>query len=516
MATSRPFAYNVPSPIAGTEQVGDLAVGHPDPISGYNDAVFWNGPDEDLGYVIAEAVPGNTQPTPATPNRLYLSTTYKATDIALSNNNQTADQVFSYQQSVLGERLVNTNDKIMFSVQFNSTNPTVGVGGRFIGLGKTGMNYSGPFNGYPGNDDQSTGFSDDGKLYYNGSVIETGLPTWGDGDIIDIVINNNWWIRVNGGTWNNNIAGVADPSVNNGYVDNNAGVSYPVLCPYIYGSMTIQNYPEYDVPLGFKFLGNELASVGFFRTSTFDDQEFIDLASAITQANYANADDASIDLTGYGYWNSYAVPVLSLDAADYTSGNWIDSVGSKAFTLHGSPTWSSSNGGYFNFDSASDQFADCGTSLPDLNTWTVGVWHYYDGSNTGSAPCIVTEVYPGNSSRINYSLGDNNGGFSTGFFNGSSWVIGGTYSLTPNNWYYIVGVYDGSAIKLYVNGSLVSGTGGISGNPISSQGGIRLMRRWDLGDYWGGKLAKVDIYGRALNPGQITSIWNSTKSRFGL
>ena len=63
MATARPFAYNPGSPIAGTEQLGDLAVGFPD--DGFtNDPQFWNGPDEELGYTIALPVSGNTQPTP--------------------------------------------------------------------------------------------------------------------------------------------------------------------------------------------------------------------------------------------------------------------------------------------------------------------------------------------------------------------------------------------------------------------------------------------------------------------
>jgi hypothetical protein len=63
MATARPFAYNTGSQISGTTQVGDLAVGFP--VSGFTDSPqFWNGPDEELGYVIAQAVSGNTQPTP--------------------------------------------------------------------------------------------------------------------------------------------------------------------------------------------------------------------------------------------------------------------------------------------------------------------------------------------------------------------------------------------------------------------------------------------------------------------
>ena len=63
MATSRPFAYNTGSAISGTTQVGSLAVGTPS--SGFTSSPqFWNGPDEDLGFVIAQPISGNTQPTP--------------------------------------------------------------------------------------------------------------------------------------------------------------------------------------------------------------------------------------------------------------------------------------------------------------------------------------------------------------------------------------------------------------------------------------------------------------------
>ena len=62
MATTRPFAYNPGAPIAGTIQVGDLSVGVP--LSGFTTSPqYWNGPDEDLGYVITIPVSGNTQPT---------------------------------------------------------------------------------------------------------------------------------------------------------------------------------------------------------------------------------------------------------------------------------------------------------------------------------------------------------------------------------------------------------------------------------------------------------------------
>ena len=326
MSTTRPFAYNPGSSISGTIQVGDLAVGYP--TTGYTGTEWWNGPDEELGYVIAQPVSGDTQPTPV--------------------------------------------------------------------FGQT-------------------------------------------------------------------------------------------------------------------------ASVGFFRTNGFDDNEFIDIANILLNSNYDNAPDASTGLTTNGYWNSYLIPILSLDAGNPlsypgTGTVWTDIIGGKTFNLVNGPGYDPGNGGKFYFFAPGGQYAICNTSLPTLNNWTVGVWHYYTGSETGSAPCIVTETFIGGG--INYSLGKNNGPFSVGFFNGG-WQVTDGYSLTPNNWYFIVGTYDGSTINLYVNNTLVDSTNYV-GSPTSSGSGIRLMERWDLADYWDGYLSIVNIYDKALNPSQITSYWNSTKSRFGL
>jgi hypothetical protein len=70
MSVSRPFAYNPIPPnsfISGTDQVGDIAIGV-DPTLGYTSNVggvqWWMGPDEELGYVIAQSVPSLDQPNP--------------------------------------------------------------------------------------------------------------------------------------------------------------------------------------------------------------------------------------------------------------------------------------------------------------------------------------------------------------------------------------------------------------------------------------------------------------------
>ena len=142
MATSRPFKYN-PSgtPISGTLQVGSVSValGSID----FSGGGWWNGADEELGYVICKPVPLDNQDTPVPGDDLILSSTYRGVDISLSNGNQTAYQQFGYQMTGLGETLISGTDLVMFSIYYTTLTPTTLPQSRFIGVGKTTMNYQG-------------------------------------------------------------------------------------------------------------------------------------------------------------------------------------------------------------------------------------------------------------------------------------------------------------------------------------------------------------------------------------
>ena len=271
------------------------------------------------------------------------------------------------------------------------------------------------------------------------------------------------------------------------------------------------------------------ASLGFFQTNGFSDSDFINLSQAVssqygTPQTFSSATDASTWLTTNGFWNSYGSisPVLYLDAGNLSSypgtGTvWTDLIGGKVFNLINGVGYDPGNGGKLYFFAPGAQYAECTTSLSSLSTWSVGVWHYYTGQNVGSSPCIVTEVYPGNTGTINYALGslnDDNPNLETGFFTAGWNQTTAGYTLTANTWYYIVGTYNGNQINLYVNNNLVRTTNTATAS-ISSNGGINLMKRWDNPEFWDGYLSTVEIYDNALNQSQITTNWNNTKSRFG-
>lgn len=208
--------------------------------------------------------------------------------------------------------------------------------------------------------------------------------------------------------------------------------------------------------------------------------------------------------------------MLNLDAATYTSGPWVDTVSSREFILNNGVTYSTNGGGSLVFNAASAQYAECTSSLSSLSTWSVEAWHYYTGTNTGGSPQIVSESFAGG--KINYLIGSwgvDNPLVSTGFFDGAFNHTDPGYSLTAGNWYQIVGTYDGTTLKLYVNNVLVE-TGTISGISESGNSGIRLMIRWDgFSECWGGSLGIVKIYNGDIGASGVAASWNSNKARFG-
>ena len=217
--------------------------------------------------------------------------------------------------------------------------------------------------------------------------------------------------------------------------------------------------------------------------------------------------------------------VYHLDAGNTASypgsgSTWTDLTGSGiSMTLYGSPTYSSANGGYLSFVPSSSQYGETSTSLAAASTWTIEVFIYYNATNSGGLPCIFTDTYPGTSSSIQWTLGSLNGGSSTtlqaGYFSGGWFTTPVQSPLTSGNWYHLVGTYDGTNIKLYINGSLNQTTASATA-PVRNAGGHRIMRRWDLADYWGGNLAVLRIYNSALSLTDISQNYTAQKARFGL
>lgn len=206
--------------------------------------------------------------------------------------------------------------------------------------------------------------------------------------------------------------------------------------------------------------------------------------------------------------------------SNVTFGNdsvWTDTIGGMPFTLQNGVTYNNSNGGYLQFNPGNSQYAVSTSTLGTLSNWTIEAWHYYDGTNTPTGDCIFTETYGGG--EINLTLGSTDGSpgdLQTAFYSGGWQATNSGYKLTTSTWHHVVGTYDGVALKLYVDGTLVNSTANAGPAGTTGNQGYRLMSRWDPGGYWGGRLGVVRVYNTATNQAYITNTYNSEKSRYGL
>lgn len=217
--------------------------------------------------------------------------------------------------------------------------------------------------------------------------------------------------------------------------------------------------------------------------------------------------------------------ILCLDAASLISysgsgSTWNDLSGrGNNATLINSPTYdSSTNRGLFTFAAASAEMATI-QAQSSLSVFTVEAWMKFN-SFGGRPTAILTQEYPGLSSRINYSIGLNgangsgayDGKLNVGFYDGT-WRTTSGFTPSLNVWYHVVMTYNGSTMIQYSNGVLQSSLS-YAGTPTTSGGLIRLMRRWDDVDYLDGNLSIARIYNRALSAAEVANNYNAMRGRY--
>ena len=83
----------------------------------------------------------------------------------------------------------------------------------------------------------------------------------------------------------------------------------------------------------------------------------------------------------------------------------------------------------------------------------------------------------------------------------------GTTGLALNTWTHLAATYDGTTIRLFVNGTQV-GTAAISGSLAASTGPLRIGGNAVWGEYFSGRIDEVRIYNRALSPAEVQADMN--------
>ena len=83
----------------------------------------------------------------------------------------------------------------------------------------------------------------------------------------------------------------------------------------------------------------------------------------------------------------------------------------------------------------------------------------------------------------------------------------GTAALALNTWSHLAATYDGTTLRLFVNGVQVA-AGAVTGSLINSTGALRIGGNTVWGEYFTGLIDEMRIYNRALTPAEIQSDMN--------
>jgi len=142
------------------------------------------------------------------------------------------------------------------------------------------------------------------------------------------------------------------------------------------------------------------------------------------------------------------------------------------------------------------------SDLQITNNLTVSAWIKTNGS-TGNTQCIIRKNY-------NYWLGVINGSYTTIGANVYTTSWDGTSFTKPpsyfeDDWHHIAMTYDGSTLKLYLDGKLdnsknISGTLNTTSQPLHIG-----SASWTTAEYYKGLIDSASIYNRVLSEEEILS-----------
>ena len=221
--------------------------------------------------------------------------------------------------------------------------------------------------------------------------------------------------------------------------------------------------------------------------------------------------------------------VLCLDAADKNSHpgsgtTWYDlSNGMGNPSYLNDPTFQDSGSLSSVYFDGTDDYAVVTNGMNRLvgtNATTFGAWVYIDTVTSSWDGVIANKVnvaegialLVSNTQKIFFQYDSTSGNY----------AIDGGSNIPTAEWTYIVATYDTVAgYKTYMNGEL-NDSEADAGKSIASSGDMSInigAQRNSSGNpagYFPGRIAKAEIYNKALSAAEITQNFNAHRSRFGI
>ena len=143
----------------------------------------------------------------------------------------------------------------------------------------------------------------------------------------------------------------------------------------------------------------------------------------------------------------------------------------------------------------------------NLSTFSIEAWFTLLSSTGSNAPCFLSELYTGGTNSVSYFLGINVdraavGVIEGGYYTGSAFSVVKGFSLSLNTLYQAVVTYDGTTLRLYINGYLF--TSAAAGGHVASNDGL-IIAVDDAGSAsnFPGVISSISLYSTALSPSRV-------------
>lgn len=232
----------------------------------------------------------------------------------------------------------------------------------------------------------------------------------------------------------------------------------------------------------------------------------------LTQSPYNSiaTNDFDTNVGGSGGSYSYRLQNDLTRMYDMVSGNFFGGVSDN-----GRPLESYEGGGSWDFSAGTDYWTMAGANTQlDNQNYTIEVWIKTDATSQngfwfekGSVNTQYSLFQEG--SRIVHRTRFTDTQLHSQYTTTSSFI-------NTNNWYHVVATFDGSTKKTYIDGVRRSVNGGLAKTVATNSNGVWIGRYGNGSSYqYNGKLAKCNVYNRALTEDEVSTQFRLDRVRFG-
>jgi hypothetical protein len=206
---------------------------------------------------------------------------------------------------------------------------------------------------------------------------------------------------------------------------------------------------------------------------------------------------------------------MYLTGASYPGSGttWTDTAGGdNNATLVNSPTYSSAQGGYFTFASASAQYATVSGTPLGTTAYTKSLWFWLNSLTDNNLLSFDNDLGTGHYMFF--------GGTTTLYTGHTAWTgfpttYGSVTTFITNRWYHVAVTFNTSdGMAIYVNGVLDSTY--TAQKTASATGALRIGSYSAGGNLLDGRVTEIACYNRSLNASEVLQNYNATRGLLGV